>query len=96
MLVIFCLIFSASVYSSYSLSKINNTVYTLIDPTVVSKIDGEDIVVVQLSDQDRTVAIKCTKSECALLTTGTEYGSLVYIGNDEEGILQYVAFEDAQ
>ena len=89
LLIIFCLIFSISVYSSYSLSGTNNTLFTLTDPVVISKLDGEDIVV-QSSNRDDPVIIKCTESEYNLFTIGHQYGGLVYTGDNEGGILQYI------
>lgn len=93
MLVMFGLIFSISIYGSYLPVRANHTLYTLIDPVIVNKVDKDNIIIVESSNHDRRVSIKVTEVEYTLLPIGKDYASIVYIGNNESGILQYIKLQ---
>lgn len=65
------------------------TSYTLIQPTVVAKHEERDSITVRRKNTGHLIELTVTKAEFQLIQE-KEYGSIVYTGNEDTGILHFI------
>lgn len=74
---------------SEGLSLRQRTSYTLIHPIVVSKHEERDSITVREHSTGHMIELTVTKAEFSLIQE-KEYGSIVYTGNEDAGILHFI------